>query len=649
MESIKQFIAALAIDAELKAELAADQLLQKHGLYLRLARYLAPAFPPLPATVLGNLTGYSYVYFRFLLGLDSLLDSQSTSGVRSAQRLFSSLEMHEQAVRGLGQLFPTIDEFWPAFGQCKQEYAAANLREKHLSALRTDITETQFEEIAAGKSAVCYAMVHALSSLSGSTAPVAELRRCLQHLHVALQYLDDVEDFRQDWQQGQYTYAHYLVESHLRAGGLAVGELALAARHRHLYTSGVAQLLLQRGHDHYAHSLAIADALGLPELGRYLQQQLVKCQSYQQDVDRLLQKTRIKAGKSFTPLYPELPPASPQVLQTAVQKGLQHLRLSRDAQGCWTDFMTSAGQSKLWVTAYAGLQLAEIKEGQRIAHDAFDASAFLPASYNESIMQDGDSTNFSMGLSRKVWGETTPQQLQTWLAFMDADGGWVTYRNGAQLRQRLELPAHVRVDAWLTPKLCVTAAAAYVLALYQELTPQYEASCAYLVRHQHADGSWESYWWTSSIYATAFAVLALARRPEHEGACEAARQWLAARQAPTGAWHDDTPGAQPSAFFTALALKALLTDPTERYAAATEQGASWLLGHQTSDGSWIPSRILRIPATDVHEPQTVKHWRASSFGVNVLVDDHNRIFTTSTALNALSVFAKTRALTPAYC
>ena len=323
-----------------------------------------------------------------------------------------------------------------------------------------------------------------------------------------------------------------------------------------------------------------------------------------------------------------------------MQKALDYLKCNRDAQGCWTDFMTSAGQSILWVTAYTGLFLAETKQGLKLAHEAFDASFFLPMSYNDNILQDGDSTNFAMGLRHKVWGETNQSQITNWLAFMDADGGWVTYRDENMLRKRLALPPNVSAEAWLTPKSCVTAAAAYVLKSYKELAAEYESSCAYLAKHQQPEGYWLSYWWTSPIYATAFAVLAFGTSRIHAQCREAGLRWLAAQQDVTGAWLDATSNERPSAFFTALAIKALLTDTTGAYTSGIENGIRWLLAHQTTDGSWVASRILRIPATDVEITASVLEWRTSSFGVNILVDDHNRIFTTSTVLNALSLFAK---------
>ena len=638
MRQIKDFIASLQMRPELRQELAANHQLQKHAFYLQLAYRLAPAFPPAAPEVLDQLTGNSYLYFRFLLGIDALLDEDNNQHSHLPQHLFSSLTLHEQAVRGLAHLFPTGDDFWVAFEECKQEYMTANLHEKQLATQRLSFSVDIFNQIAAGKSAVCYAMAHALASLTRESRPVAAIGQCLRQLHIGAQYLDDVQDFRQDWEGGQFTLAHFLVEEYLRARGIAPASLPAKQVHQYFYTSGIAQHLLQQGQAHYGRSLAGARELGLTELAEFLHEEAGRCRSYQQEIDWLLQKTAVKARKSVRLLHAQPPALSASALQQAIRQANQHLRGCRDAQGRWTDFMTSAGPSTSWATAYAGLQLAETVEGFALAHEAFDGSFSLPASYNESIAQDGDSLSFAMGLRRKVWGEPNVHQVQAWLAYMNADGGWATYRHADQLRHRLALPEQVSVAAWLSPQPCVTAAAAYVLRLHPELAAQYRTSCAYLARQQQPAGYWSSYWWSSPVYATAFAVLALAALPEYAASCQTARNWLVEQQQPEGAWHADPPASGPSAFFTALALQALLTHPLTSEVSAIAQGVAWLLGQQTTDGSWLTTRILRIPATDVLDPATVQHWRGSSFGVNVLVDDHNRVFTTSTVLHALSAY-----------
>ena len=49
---------------------------------------------------------------------------------------------------------------------------------------------------------------------------------------------------------------------------------------------------------------------------------------------------------------------------------------------------------------------------------------------------------------------------------------------------------------------------------------------------------------------------------------------------------------------------------------------------------------LVIPSPDSLSQKSVRRWRNSSFGVNILVDDHQRIFTTSTVLSALFEYEK---------
>lgn len=640
MKQIKEFISSLQLPVELHQEVSADDLLQKHQFYLHLAQYLAPAFPAIARERLTRLTGYSYLYFRFLLGLDSLLDEKPGIAAQpTSKRLFGYLALHEQAVRGLAQLFAEDAAFWPAFEQCKHEYAAANLLEKQLAGQRAPFSLALFEQVAAGKSAVSYAMAYALASLSAEWQPVPALQQCLRYLHIAAQCLDDVEDFRQDWESGQFTYAHSLVEEYLAGKGLQIKQLSIRQVQSYFYTSGAAQQLLQQADSYYTASLRIAQELGLEELADYLGLLATRCQEYQKELEWLLQKTAIKARKSTEPLHVGPVVASPVVIRAAINYAVQHLRSARDAHGRWTDFMTSAGPSVAWVTAYVGLQLAETPEGSQLAHDAFDASFALPGAYNESMAQDGDSLSFAIGLRQRVWGEADARQLQTWLAHLRADGGWATYCHADRLRSRLALPPRVGVEAWLAPHACVTAAAACVLHLFPALAEQYQASCAYLAQQQQPAGCWHSYWWTSPIYATSFAVRALAPQAAYRAQCQAALHWLMVQQLPSGAWAGAA-AAGGSAFYTALAIQALLTSDQPECLTAAELGVGWLLSQQTADGSWPTARVLRIPATDVAEPAEVKQWRPSSFGVNVVIDDHNRVFTTSTALNALSVFSR---------
>jgi geranylgeranyl pyrophosphate synthase len=53
-------------------------------------------------------------------------------------------------------------------------------------------------------------MIYALSHLSGNTNEKrdSELIKCLEHLHIAFQCKDDIDDFLFDLENEQHTYAH---------------------------------------------------------------------------------------------------------------------------------------------------------------------------------------------------------------------------------------------------------------------------------------------------------------------------------------------------------------------------------------------------------------------------------------------------------
>src|SRR6476661_1346598 len=639
IEQIRQRILALPLDGALTVELADSSLLQQHSLYLQLPEWLAPLFTGISSNQLAELRLYSYLYFRFLLKVDGLLDAPDGATTGPAKQMLGALSLHELSVRGLTNLFPGADPFWEAFAACKQEYVAANMREKKFAEQPESFTEAGYEAMAAGKSAVCYALVPALASLGRVASSPGALCRCLQHLHIGMQYHDDLEDFRQDWEQGQYTYARFLLEKH----SSYTASSDVRKLHQQLYTSGVAQQLLRSGCRHYELALTLAQELGLPELAQHIRRQVEASEAHQHDIAELLQKTVVKACKSM-----QLPQAAAvdalSLLRATQMKAAAYLQRSQDEAGGWTDFMTSAGPARQWVTAYAGWQLAQTDLGLLQAQQASQALQALPSAYNESLMQDGDSTSFVMGLRRQLGLPAEPSALAAWLSFMNDDGGWVTYRNGEELRQRLKLPAGHDVTGWLAPQACVTAAAASILRQFSELAPQYEASCAWLLQRQEAGGHWPSYWWSSPIYATAFALEALAGHAADLPACTAAVAWLLAQQTAEGCWLDAT-SRQPSAFYTALALKALLSYDSPELTRPVEQGIAWLIRQQTADGSWLSGRSLRIPATGVLDPATVRQWRPSSFGVNALVDDHNRVFTTSTVLGSLGMFAKATIVT----
>ena len=439
---------------------------------------------------------------------------------------------------------------------------------------------------------MCHNTVYALQYLANDANHEKSLIEVLNHTHIAFQCLDDIDDFNEDRKHGQWTYVQSLVRSYCQENQLDWSNDALA--HKCLFLSGIAHQLLDKAQHHYSEALQITAQLGLDELAIYLKKQINHCHFFGQEIDYLVDKTKVISQLSQDIL------SNDDVL-VAQNKALSFLSKWQTPDGVWTDFMTSAGSGMAWITGYVTAQLAEFTPEILLLSPTKQVLANQDASFlsfNDSIFQDGDSTTFVLygQWLTHVAIETT---LDRWLPFQNEQGGWSTYLDQQKLRTRLEIPEDISVQAWITPKMCVSAVATFVLKKLQH--PAFSLSHDFLLQNQQPDGSWLSYWWTSDVYATAWAILAL--ETQHD-AIDKACLWLLRQQHGEGYWVNPT-SKQPNAFYTALALKALMSQRNSDFNPAIQQGIQWILQNQTSDGSWKSDRILRIPATDIHDPRLV--------------------------------------------
>lgn len=131
-----------------------------------------------------------------------------------------------------------------------------------------------------------------------------------------------------------------------------------------------------------------------------------------------------------------------------------------------------------------------------------------------------------------------------------------------------------------------------------------------------------------------------------------AAAWLLHGQRPDGGW-SGAPDRSAGAFDTALAVQALCelsaTSPrgdTGALTAALACGTRWLLNQQRPDGSWPVAPILRVPRPQVTAPWEQTSWTESITGLDVVVEDWRRLFTTATALRALHAASLTSGAVP---
>jgi len=240
---------------------------KEHEFYVRLIDFLSPLYPSVEDSTLQSLSTASYNYFRFLLSFDEFVDSRNdTSDVQMQKfiNLKDGFTHYEQSICGLAYLFSSESNFWQSFQICKDTYFKTIISEKQLSATKAPIDELLFQKIAEGKSAICLNAVYAIQVLADDRNYEDILIELVNEIHIAFQLLDDIDDFKKDILEKQWTYPQHLLEQFFVQNNIQ--EVDNSLKNKYLYISGIAETHLRKAIKHFENAKSIATTLQLSEL-----------------------------------------------------------------------------------------------------------------------------------------------------------------------------------------------------------------------------------------------------------------------------------------------------------------------------------------------------------------------------------------------
>jgi hypothetical protein len=184
------------------------------------------------------------------------------------------------------------------------------------------------------------------------------------------------------------------------------------------------------------------------------------------------------------------------------------------------------------------------------------------------------------------------------------DGGFSTYTSD------------LSYGAWVDshPDVSASALLALLSTTYM-LSDRIARGVHYLRSVQRSDGLWNSFWWTSCLYATEFTLTFLQAARER---FNKAQLMGSIRAVPT-----------PSAFESALLLSCMARIGGIGDSLVTEVTRALVL-QQLFDGSWPSAPTLRLSDRNIGEP-----WNAADPGR--VYCDQKRLFTTASVVSALAV------------
>lgn len=559
--------------------------------------------------LVNQLSLYAIYYVSAVIFTDKLMDAQVKEASNSL--LFEYLFfIKEYAVRGLEKIVGS-KEFWDNIDTYKRDlFCCSKFTNKSFEG-----NDKQLIDVLVGKSALIKSYPEAMQRIMGDTIDWKSLNKALYDFHVAFQILDDYEDLVQDAESDQLNF--FLVKNK------ALFDEDIEVRIKKIYLNGsivngmgIAIRYIKESIDYFQKS-------GMNYLSAIAQKLHNRLANIYFEVDRLCQKAKVKAQLSNNV-------CNNNNLSNAIKHSLQFLFKRRNEKNRWSDFMTTAGKGEAWITAYVICMLGEFSDNRSKLIEIIRELEKNGGQYNDRVIPDGDSLNFLVMALTLVNDKNNSIDTKKWLYYKHDSGGFSTYRGNA-ISKVLHIDSDSDVSGWTIEHNCVTAVALWVAQKLgmNNIINEVES---FLTNQVRKDGSIASYWWTEDIYANAFCVMA--------GMRGNVLNYIIKMRQDEGCWYNM---GEPSVFYTALAIKALecvtINDHVSDYVPFIKESINWLLKHQFEDGSWQSENLLRIPAPNVHAPEDIKQWKFSSFGVNVITDDYERVFTTALVYNVLRTYA----------
>lgn len=587
--------------------------LNRHSLYLKLNDFFSVLFD-IDDDKLTQLSGASYFYFKTIIRFDKLLDNDSQNNLS-----FDFLLQYQESVRILEKLFPE-NEFWDHLYKHFAVLQKTFKKEKTLN-LENIANEHVFYEIAKNKSILAYAIIDALVILSNSNNCEKELKSILSFIHLAFQIRDDIDDFKQDLTQNQITLPIYRVENYIKLNNIKSN--SNKNHHSILYGSGIVNKLIKEAIEFYKEAQKLARSLNLNELVEFLEFEVNDCVSQLGEIEIIRKKSIQCNSKSTERLFNNIE-CSKDIILKSLNSSYNYFKSNIKPDG-WADFITSAGISVGWAQYFVCSNLIEANETE-LVKEYLKINPIKLDSYNDKTIPDSDTIAFKIDTLLGL-GYNVEELKSKWLTYCD-NGKWTTYLPDKSFLEYLKISSVEQMSGWMSYHKCVSSYSAYLLGkhnLYPELLKQ---TLEHLIQNNKNAFLIDSYWWTSSIYSTYYTLMCLIIT-NNKSILDFDKiiRYLCSLQNEDGSWNDNL--GSKSVFYTAMVTHLLIKYNYDCYKTETNYGIKYLLSQQMNDGSWLTIPKLMIPSPNISDPSLVKKWKKGSLGTNIIVDDHNRFFTSS--------------------
>lgn len=574
--------------------------------------------------VLNLLSVSGFLYYKAVILIDDIFDNKDSKN--NFQKFFTANICQEETVKILSSFFPVNSSFWKTWNARKFEYAKAYKLDKTLTEIK-DYSE--FEALADYKSAFGKIAIDCLYHISEvkNKSMYLDLLESHKYFYVSFQIMDDITDYCEDFNNGQFNISRHELISRLNTESDNIENYSVVEQKKLVYLKNVAENLYERALNYLDTSLNLQSKYNP-----------VKHDFWINEINSLYNTavTHLLNIKGYINVYhterkKSTVTQNPKKIKETIEFGIYYLESNQLSNGSWNDIFNDAGISDVWVTSYVTYAMENVLSCTQInIARNFTEKSKVPNGlwgYNKTWIDDADSSSFAL-LSLNV-SEDIEDHITQWLTFQNEDGGFSTYNDKDILLSSLNSPHIQNVEGWLQSHFCVSAVAYLVFAeLKISSKNEFKRLRSYILKTLKSSESNLSYWWSNDIYAIYYLILGADKLNDLEilDLCEKRLEYLIGQD------------SEFNYFDKGLLLSSLcLTDRYfTKYSDKVRKVADQILSNQLADGSWEESYALKMPHPSVlNASSDYIKCKKGDRGTNIITKDYNRIFTTASCLKAL--------------
>ncbi len=602
--------------------------------YKRYPRLFYRYFEGVDAAKVVQLSKAGYLYYHATLLTDALIDDRKFSNFPIITML------QEETIKMLTDIYGIKSEFWTYWNARREDYFEAVKIEKKLN-YDAEVTLATYKDLADKKAAFGKVAIDCLYLLSNKKDEklYQVLLRSHHYFSIGFQLYDDVKDFREDFEKGQFNWAIY---EQRRAGYYEDFKADIDSLHKLLFIHGTAQKVMSTAISFFQIAVDILGSLKVESEWKGVIEEMKGTLANYLDITVGYVKTieqRLKIKENTAGFYIFIDYAKLQRKEVKLGlhylKGcylnnysdLKHIMYLSDREGFEnredihvTDVFQRAmlNDCLIAICEKYKLDFSDFfnKECQYLIPqrntDAIGGWSYFPSV--KEIAADIDDLGQIMQLFIKSGNSRFVKdycQAAIDLALADrvcSSGGIETWiipkENRTSLQEKQEL---FNTTKWgKGPDVEVVANFIYALSLYD--ATRYAATIAnaiaYILDHQNAHGFWQSRWYYGNYYGT-YVCLRVLRSSAAECALaiQKALEYLLDQQLTDGGF-SMTNDRVSDALSTALAVLSLslFLNTSHR---SIKNAVAFLKANQRTEGYWEATDFIKPKAQEPYKSKTL--------------------------------------------